>query len=247
MRALGNLMLFDFKMLSREFSAMFFMLLFPMLMLFLFGSIYGNTPIPEFGGMGTVDRMVPAFIAMIISVSGIMALPLTLCEYRDQHVLKRYRATPLRSAAIILSQLTINLVMTTLSVLLLIGVATLVYDIRMPVNLLGTAFMFLVSCLSIFTIGFLIAAVSPSGKAANTIALLVYFPCIFLTGATMPLEFLPQLMQDISLVLPVTHAVNGMVGVWGGASAASLWIELTVLGSFFVVLGLLSLKLFKWE
>lgn len=48
------------KLFLREPMAAFFTLAFPPMMLFVFGSVYGNKPSPFFGGYGSVDGSVPA-------------------------------------------------------------------------------------------------------------------------------------------------------------------------------------------
>ncbi len=60
--------------MKKYLSTAFFTLAFPLMMLFLFGSIYGNTPSPFFGGYGSVDISVPAYSAMIIATSGLIGL-----------------------------------------------------------------------------------------------------------------------------------------------------------------------------
>lgn len=67
----------------RDFYGFFFTFVFPLLMLLLYGSIYGNEPSAYFGGRGTMDVSVPAYSAMIIGVTGLMAFPLTLAGYKE--------------------------------------------------------------------------------------------------------------------------------------------------------------------
>ena len=62
----------------------------------------------------------------------------------------------------------------------------------------------------------LIASVAATETAALVIANLVYFPMIFLTGATLPREIMPERDARISDALPLTYAVAGAaVGLAG--------------------------------
>ena len=83
-RALVKLTTFEFKLFFRNFINVFFLLLFPTMMILMFGGIYGNKPQDIYNGFGMVDVSVPAYAGMIISVTGLMNLPLTLCEYREK-------------------------------------------------------------------------------------------------------------------------------------------------------------------
>ena len=59
----------------RDFFSFFFTFAFPVLLLLLYGSIYGNDPNPYFNGQGTMDVSVPAYAAMIIGVTGFFPTP----------------------------------------------------------------------------------------------------------------------------------------------------------------------------
>lgn len=238
---------FEFKLFSRNIISMFFLLAFPTLMILLFGGIYGNEPNELFGGVGTVDVSVPAYSGLIISVTGLMSLPLTLCEYREKKILKRYRATPLKVIYVIISQVCVNCLMTIVGMVFLIIVAKLVFGLNFIGNVFEVILIFILSMLSIFSIGFLIASIAPNMKAANAIANLVYFPMLFLTGATIPIEIMPEFMQKISKFLPVTHAVNAMKDVWLGKGMMDAWVSILVLILVFLVCLVISLKIFRWE
>lgn len=247
MNTMAKLTTFELRLFSRNIINMFFLLIFPTLMLLLFGAIYGNEPQELFAGHGTIDISVPAYAGMIISITGLMSVPLTLCEYREKKILKRYKATPIQPLSVILSQLLVNFLMTIIGMFLLIVVALIVFNLRFEGNPGGVIAVFLYSTLSIFSVGFLIACLAPNMKAATAIANLVYFPMLFLTGATMPFELMPQIMQKVAQVLPVTHIVKAMKTVWFGDSIWMAWPSLLVLTGFLVVCSAISLKFFRWE
>ena len=74
MRSFWKLTLVEAKLFVREPFAAFFTLAFPLMMLFIFGSIYGNEPIDFFDGRGSVDVSVPAYMAMIIGTVDLSSL-----------------------------------------------------------------------------------------------------------------------------------------------------------------------------
>jgi ABC-2 type transport system permease protein len=237
----------EFKLFTRNFPNMFFLLIFPSLMLLLFGGIYGNEPAELFGGYGTVDVSVPAYAGMIISVTGLMSLPLTVCEYREKKILKRFQATPLSPSYVIISQVSVNLLMTIAGMILLFLVGKLVFNLRFMGSVWPVIAVFLFSTLSVFAMGFLIAGLAPNMRAATAIANLIYFPMLFLTGATIPIELMPELMQNIARFLPVTHVVKAMKAVWLGENILSVHSSLLVLAGVMLVCFFLSLRLFRWE
>src|SRR5512138_461878 len=101
----------ELKLLTRNPIAVGFTIFFPVLLLFVFGSIWGNQPDPQLAGHGMIDTMVPAYLALIIATTGLMSLPTSLAVRREQGILRRFRATPLRPAVVLGSQVIVNLIL----------------------------------------------------------------------------------------------------------------------------------------
>lgn len=237
----------EFKCFFRNFITVFFTLIFPPLFLILFGEIYGNDPTPLFDGIGTVDASVPAYICMVVCVTGIMSLPLSLTSYREKKILKRFKATPTTPVQIIVAQILVNLLMTIIGAALLVLIAEWRYDINFDGNVFGVGIAFLLSVLCVFSIGFVIASVINNSKAATALANVVYFPMLFLSGATMPLETMPDSIKDIAEFIPLTHAVKLMKAAWTGKSLLDYSTSIIVLSAITVVCIIVSVVFFRWD
>jgi ABC-2 type transport system permease protein len=237
----------EFKLFLRNFFSVFFAFAFPVGMLLLFGGIYGNEPVEFFGGHGTIDVTVPSYFCMIIAVTGLMSLPLTVAQYRERKILKRFMATPINPSGILISQVIVNFIITVLGMVVLIVVGKIVFDLHFLGRVLPTIFSFLLITLSMFSLGLLIAGVSPNGKTANAISYLIYFPMLFLSGATMPIEIMPKSIANIAKVLPLTHGVELLKGIWLGGKLSDYLLEIIVLLCIFAVCTTIAVKSFKWE
>ncbi len=247
MRGLWKLTWMEMKLFLREPMAAFFTLIFPLMMLFLFGSIYGNKPSQFFGGYGSVDVSVPAYTAMIIANSGLISLVAYLAFYREYGILRRMRATPLRPQAILTSQVVVLFSMTTLGMLLLVIAGKFVYGLRFaghPASVFGA---FLLSSLSFFAIGFVLASVIGTARTANIVGMMVYFPMIFLSGATIPREVLPATIREYAQLLPLTHVVTLLRGLWMGDSWSQHLPEAAILVVLLAAGVAVSAKTFRWE
>jgi ABC-2 type transport system permease protein len=246
MKAIFELTKVQFKLSLRNFVVAFFSFAFPVLMLLMFGGIYGNKPTQLFGGYGTVDIMVPSYVGMIVAVTGLMNLPLTVAEYRERKILKRFMATPIKPHYVIISQIIVNFVLTLIGLVLLAIVGKLVFDVHYLAKGLSFILALLLSIFSIFSFGFLIASIAPSANAATAIANMVYFPMLFLTGATIPLEIMPKIMVTISKILPLTYAVDLLKNTWLGSNQPYtrdiVVLSIVLVASFFI-----SAFTFKWE
>jgi ABC-2 type transport system permease protein len=104
------------------------------MLLILFGSIFGNEPNSGYGGYGTVDASVPAYSALIISMSAMLSLPITLANYRERGILRRYRATPVRPTTVLGAQLVMQFLMTLAGMGLLVLLGKVIYQMRFDGN-----------------------------------------------------------------------------------------------------------------
>jgi len=247
MRGFWKLTFIELKLLLREPLAAFFTIIFPVMMLFLFGAIYGNTPSPFFAGQGFVDAMVPAYAAMIIATSSIMSLSIHMADSRERGVLRRYRATPLRPLAVLGGQVIPIFLMTLLGLLILIAAGVLVYHLKMPSDGLSVLGGFVLSCLSFFALGFVLAAVMPTARSAQVVAMVLYFPMIFLSGSSIPREVLPQGVRSVGRFLPLTPVVNLLRALWKGDGWSGHLGDVLFLAGVFLVGSAVAARIFRWE
>ena len=84
-------------------------------------------------------------------------------------------------------------------------------------------------------------------KAANAISYIVYSPMLFLSGATMPLQMMPDSIKYLSKAMPITYGVELFQGVWLGEKISNYAGDIVVLLGISIVCTLISVKLFKWE
>lgn len=146
MHGWGKLTWVETKLFLRDYTGTFFTLAFPVLLLVIYGSIYSNEPNAFFGGHGTIDFYVPAYITMVLATAGLLTLPVTLASYREKGVMLHLSATPLRPQAILAAEVVVHLAMTIIGALLLIIVGTFAYHL----NFLG----YPLSMLAAFVLGF---------------------------------------------------------------------------------------------
>jgi ABC-2 type transport system permease protein len=247
MRGLRQLTWTALKLYLREPIAAFFTLVFPPMLVVLFGSIYGNEAVPMFGGRGTMDISMPAYTGLILGTIGLLNVPITTAGYREQGILRRFRASPLRPLTYLTADVLTNLVMTLLGMLVLVTVGRVLYDVSFEGQFLGLLAAVGLSGLAMFAFGYLIASLAPGARLAQVIGMVVFYPMMFLSGAGMPLEILPESIQRISAFLPLTYVVRLLRAAWFGDPLREHWLEVAVLGGILVVCGALAARLFRWE
>jgi len=247
MRALWKLTLVQAKLYLREPVAAFFTIFYAPMMLVLFGTIYGNEPSPTFGGRGTMDISVPAYIGLIIVTVGLMSIPIGVATRREAGVLRRFRATPLHPALYLAADVLVYFVMTLLGVTLLILIGKVAYNVRFEGNILSVIAGFTLGTLSFFALGYLLAGLAPTARIAQTVGMVAAFPMMFLSGATIPLEVLPETVRSAARFIPLTHVVTLVKGLWFGEGWDQHLTEVMVLAGLLLVGGAVSARTFRWE
>jgi ABC-2 type transport system permease protein len=247
MQSFWKLAVVECKLYFRFPIMALFTLALPLMILILLGSIFGNEPSPLYGGYGSVDVSVPAYAAMIIAISAFISLPITLANYRERGILRRFRATPVSPAAVLGAQLVMQFLMTLLGMALLIVAGKLVYGLRFEGNALSVLAAFSLSCLSFFAFGMILAGLIPSVRLASIVGNVLLQPMIYLSGATIPLEVMSPRMREFIRFIPLTHVVTLLRGLWVGDVWSEHQTELIVLSAILVVCSIVAVKVFRWE
>lgn len=246
MRGLYQLTLTELRLFLREPAAAFFTLAFPLILLFVFGSIFGNEPAEEYGNRwGAVDVMVMGYIGLIIGTIVFIGMPVTLAGYRQYGILKRLRATPVTAITVIVAHLLVNAVMFAVGVVLLLIAGRVVYDLRMPESMLGLVGASAFSFICFAAVAFVLAGVCSTARTAQAVGSAIYFPQMFLSGAAFPRELFPDTLKKVTNYLPMTQ-INILItdiwqhGTWNG-------VALAVLGCIGLVGAVIAVKVFRWE
>lgn len=236
----------EMKLFVRE-PGVYIGLAFPVALVLIIGSIYGNAPTPFFQGRGSMDVSVPAYIVMLIVANAFFALPIALVNYRERGVLFRLQATPLRPLSILSAQIGANFLLTTVETILVILLGVVLYHLHITTTIFSVVLAYILCMLSIFSLGLLIASLLSSPRVAIFVAIVLFLVAIYLTGIAIPLQVYPASVQNIAQFIPITHAVILLRELWLGASWLDHGINVLVLFGMLLVCLALSSRLFRWR
>ena len=247
MKSFSKLLWVELKLYFREPVAAFFTLLFPLMFLLIFGSIYGNQPVDLFGGHGTIDLSVPSYTGMIASATGIISLSVGFASYRERGLLRRLKTTPVNPLAVLAAQGLVLVLMTILGMGLLVLTGKLIYDLRFHGSFLAMAGALLVSCLSLFSLGFVVASLSSTARTAQTVSMVLFYPMMIISGSSVPRELFPENLQRASKLFPLTHAVTVLRGAWFGLPFCEYLTEVWILFAFSAAALAVSVRFFRLD
>ncbi|HKC79976.1 MAG TPA: ABC transporter permease [Gemmatimonadaceae bacterium] len=190
----------------------------------------------------------PAILAAIlIAISAVQSLVAIISIYREGGILKRLRATPLSPVTILGSHVVVKLAFTVASLALLLLAGRRVFPGVMQVNVISFTGAVLVSTLSILSLGFVIASLVPTARFAQPISAAIVYPMLALSGLFYRVDRLPRALKAIAYVLPTTHAVALLQGVWDGSGWGAHVVNVAALLVLFAAYTSLSTRVFRWE
>lgn len=238
----------ELKLFAREPLTVVFTLALPLLILFVMGGIFGNTPDPEglvYRGVGPMDYYAPAYIGLVIASIGVIGLPVQLAAYRERGVLRRFRASSVSVWTVLGSQALVGFAIAIVGSLL-VGIAScLAHHIHAPQALLQVVAAFVLSTMTFASVGVLLGALLPTARAAQGAGALLWFVMMILGGAGPPPEVLTGAMGVVAKLTPAHHAVLLLQGPWLGFGWDSQ--AMLVLLGFLAVSALFTLRFFRWE
>lgn len=198
-------------------------------------------------GFTYLESSFASLIAVGICASAFMGLPLTIADYRDKKILKHFFTTPCSPLWILGSDMLCAGVTALLSAISVALVSVVFLGYEMQGNVLAFMGSWLLTLVSMFSIGLLMASLCRTVKSVNAVTSLVYFPMLFLSGATIPYELFPSGLQKVSNVLPLTQGIKLMKAVSMGLKLEGVWIIVVLLVGITLICTVVSVKTFRWE
>lgn len=247
MRLFNTLLKTEAKLALRSMDAVVFGILFPMLVIVVLGAIYGNKPAFEGASYTFIQQSFGATASIGICATGLMGIPLTIADYRHRKILKRFQVTPISPMLLLIVQFMVQFAIAVVSFSGVFIVSSLFFGYQM----IGSSIRFVLSSLlvtaAIYSIGMLLASVAPNIKTANLLCTIIYFPMLFLSGATVPYEIMPKTMQRVLDFLPLAQGIKLLKSCSLGVNTESILFPICLLAGITILCTILSLKFFRWE
>ncbi|WP_371603907.1 ABC transporter permease [Streptomyces sp. NBC_01220] len=190
-----------------------FSLLQPLIMLLLlseiFGSMANRDDFPH--GVRYIDYLVPALL-VTTGIGSAQGAGVGLVKDMDNGIVARFRVLPTRLPLVLVARSLADLLRVFTELLVLLACGTVFFGFRPSGGVLGTAAALLLTVFVIWSLIWCFIALAAwlrSVEVMSSIAVLVMFPLMFASSAFVPLKGLPEWLQVVAKVNPVTYAVDG--------------------------------------
>jgi ABC-2 type transport system permease protein len=245
MRSLLHLSWLEIKVFVREPMGVVATVLVPVVLFVVMARMFSGEDTSAGAIPAILTADLPVLVAMLIAISTVLSLMTVVAIYREGGILKRLRATPLRPVTILTAHVLVKLFFTaiTLALMFLAGRRYIVDD--GPILSFGVALIFATTAL--LSIGFIVASVIPTARFAQPVGALLLYPLFGISGLFGPIESLPAPAYLIARASPFTYAVSLLRGVWRGDGWMAHLDDVAILTVTFVLLTVISGKVFRWE
>ena len=239
-----KLIVVELKLFLREPLAAFFTLVFPLVLLIVNSTTNDSTPEPRLGGQRPIDVAGPMLAAIIVALLGLTTLPPFLASYRERGILRRMAATPVSPSRVLAAQLVVHLIVAFFSLAAVLVVGMAFFDMSGPRGPMVFAVTLLVGSVAVFALGFVLAAVAPTVRAASAIGLGIFFPMLYASGTMIPRELLPESLRRVGDWTPLAPVVQSLRSTWtsGDFDVARVLVLLGIA----VVAGGVAARLLRW-
>lgn len=245
----------ELKQFMRQRESVVFTLFFPVILLFIFGTVFRDTIAP---GVTFSQYFVAGMIASGLVNTGFQQLAITIPMERDDGTLKRLRGTPMSVSAYFIGKALLVTFLMIIQTALLLFFGSVVFDLNLPSDpLLWWNFTWLVvlgsACSTVLGIAF--SVVPKSGRGASAVVSPIVIILQFFSGVFFVFTSLPSFMQQLAAIFPLKWLTQGMRSVFlpdefSTQEVAGSWeIGKTALVLLvWLLLGLLfAIKKFKWS
>ena len=248
----GNL---EIRQFMRQRESVVFTLLFPLILLAIFGSVFKNTIAP---GVTFSQYFVAGMIASGLVNSGFQQLAIVIPMERDFGSLKRLRGTPMPVASYFIGKSLLVLASMITQVILLLAGGVIFFGLNMPSapgKWITFSWLILLGTATSTALGIAFSVVPKSGRGASAVVSPVVIILQFFSGVFFVFTQLPAWMQQVAAIFPLKWLTQGMRSVflpdsfaaseiahsWESGRTFLILLIWLVVGLFF------SIRTFKWE
>jgi ABC-2 type transport system permease protein len=195
-----------------------------------------------------LDFLLPGLMAFTLMQLSIAGSGFNIVEFRRKGILKRLFVTPIEPkdfiSSIVMARMTIVLVQLSF----LIAYALLVLDVKIVGSLASFYLMIILGTFIFLCLGFCLGSIAKTQQAVMAIGNIVIFPQIFLSGVFYPIESMPDFIQPIAHLLPLSFISTGMREIAiNGATLMEISSSLIGIGAWLVISFVLATRLFVWK
>ncbi|AKB33985.1 ABC-type multidrug transport system, permease component [Methanosarcina siciliae HI350] len=190
---------------------------------------------------GNFEELIPGLIAMTILFSTTAAEAVVINFELKLGSLERPLLAPVSIASVLIGKVLGGFIFGLLMTIIVALLSTLYLGVR-P-NVLMLALVAVPSLLVFSSMGAFFSVAVKEVFEAQTLLNLPRFIMIFLCGVIYPVSAMPEGLQYLARLMPLTYTVNGISDSFSPGSTSSIFLNSSVMVGYFLILIIPSIKM----
>ncbi len=198
-----------------------------------------------------IDFVLPGQLGFSILFSTLFGIAMAFFTLREQLVLKRFYASPVRPINILVGIGISRLFFQMINVVVLILFGHFFLNFTLQHGALTVIELLALTVIMLFLlmgVGFIFSCLAKTDSSIPLFINLFGFPQMLLSGTFFPITVFPKWLQEICNILPLTQFNNATRKIsFEGLHIYDVWKEIGILGIWIAVIYIVLSRVIKWE
>ncbi len=191
-------------------------------------------------------NVVPGLTAIILTMTLILFTSAALVRERERGNMELLITTPIHPLELMIGKLVPYIFVGIVQITIILGLGRLIFDVPLHGRFADLAVITLAFIGASLTLGLLISTVARTQMQAMQMTVFILMPSILLSGFMFPYDAMPRVAQYIAELLPATHFIRLIRGVYlRGADASQLLPDILWLLGFTALMLVIATRRFQ--
>ena len=197
---------------------------------------------------GYLDFLLPGIMAFMLMNLSIAGSGFNVVEFRRRGILKRLFVTPIKPIDFVSAIVVARMIIVLGQLTAIFGFALFILDANIVGSIIYLYLVIMLGILMFLTLGFSIGSLAKTQETVGILASIFIYPQLVMSGVFFPLETLPEYIQPVAQVLPLTLVADAMRSIASdGLTLFQVHLDLLGMGIWIIIGTLISTKLFVWK
>ncbi len=219
----------------------------PAIWLLIFGQAMARTRMITDGSLPYLDYLAPGILAQSILFIAIF-YGISLIWERDMGILHKLLVTPAPRSILVIGR-ALSAGVRALSQMVIVYFLSFLLDVHLRwewLPLMGVCAMVVLGAAIFSTFSLIVASIVKKRERFMGIGQILTMPLFFASNALYPIDLMPQWLQLVSFINPLTYQVDALRSfmVTGAESSFGLWIDFMIGLGVFAILVCIAAKMY---
>ncbi len=192
------------------------------------------------------DYILPGILSMAIMQLGLFGA-FTFLDLREKKIIRGLGVTPLPKSILLGSEILVRLIMGFIQSFLILFVGITVFNVHMMGNYIVLMGLILLGALTFISLGYMLISFVNTMEAGNGLVQVIQFPMMFLSGVFFPIEIMPDYIQPVVKLIPLTYFGDALRQVMVGYGYYSLSKDILILSGWLLVTIVIAIRFWRWD